>query len=133
MRPGAREGRAESSAPCISSRGWSPCLLSARHGELLTEVRKGKSRKSGPSLKFRLIQHYWGSPRVLYGFWERSSVPPLSGRFSQVRAREGGLRCREYPYIRVYDTLMLSNSIRYAPAPWWRGCRPTVVIVIRAR
>ena len=61
------------------------------------EVRKGKSRKSGPSLKFRLIQHYWGSPRVLYGFWERSSVPPLSGRFSQVRAREGGLRRREYP------------------------------------
>ena len=29
--------------------------------------------------------------RVLYSFWERSSVPPLSGRFSQVRAREGGL------------------------------------------
>ena len=28
----------------------------------------------------------------LYSFWERSSVPPLSGRFSQVRAREGGLK-----------------------------------------
>ena len=30
--------------------------------------------------------------RVLYSSLERSSVPPLSGRFSQVRAREGGLR-----------------------------------------
>ena len=29
-------------------------------------------------------------PRVLYSSLERSSVPPLSGRFSQVRAREGG-------------------------------------------
>ena len=43
-------------------------------------------------------QHILGSAcppfffsRVLYSFWERSSVPPLSGRFSQVRAREGGL------------------------------------------
>ena len=34
----------------------------------------------------------------LYSSLERSSVPPLSGRFSQVRAREGGLKGRRVSF-----------------------------------
>ena len=39
----------------------------------------------------------------LYCFLQRSSVPPLSGRFSQARAGEGAIKCVQPAYSVCFD------------------------------